>query len=73
MKVTIESTEKIVTLNGIQARIWEGFTESGIKCHAYVPLVAVDEGQDERQFEKELKKVRKPSAGVEAIPFQLIL
>ncbi len=38
MIVTLESTDKIVTLviNGaeVPARIWEGRTASGIECHA---------------------------------------
>lgn len=39
MKVTLESTTKIVTLvidgKEVPARIWEGETSAGIKCHAF--------------------------------------
>ncbi len=42
MKITVENTTKIVTLNGVPARIWEGFTESGIKCHCYITRIAID-------------------------------
>ena len=45
MKVTLESTSKITTLvvNGedVPARIWEGKTESGIPCHAFITRIAV--------------------------------
>ena len=42
MKITVENTSKIVTLNGVPARIWEGFTESGIECHCYITRIAID-------------------------------
>ena len=37
MKITIENTDKIVTLNGVPARIWEGKTDSGIQSIASYP------------------------------------
>jgi hypothetical protein len=73
MKITIESTEKIVFLDGFQCRIWEGETESGIKLHAYIPRVAAAPDQDLTQFEKELKEQRKPSPEIQAIPLRMIL
>jgi hypothetical protein len=73
MKLTIESTTKIVHLNGVEARVWEGETESGIPVHCFITLVAVHEGLDTPQFEKELSEQRKPSAEVAAIPLRLIL
>lgn len=77
MKITIESTTKIVELQTaagiIPARIWEGQTDSGIPVHCYITRVAVHEIKDCRQFERELKEQRKPSFAVEAIPFRLIL
>lgn len=73
MKITVESTTKTVTVNGVQARIWEGQTDSGIPVHCYVTRVAVHEGQDCAQFEKELRECRQPSADVQAIPMRLVL
>ena len=55
MKITIESTEKIVTLNGIDCRVWEGETERGIKLHCFIPRIGVARDQD---FEQELKEQR---------------
>jgi hypothetical protein len=74
MKVQIESTTKIVHLNGVPARIWEGITDSGIKIHCYITRVAID--KDEKridEFEKELKSQIPPSAEIEAIPMRMIL
>jgi hypothetical protein len=77
MKATIESTTKVITLvagaKGIQARIWEGVTESGIPFQLYVTRVAVDPRADNTQFERELQECRAPSAAVRAIPDRLVL
>lgn len=73
MKMTIESTTKIVELNGIPCRVWEGETAKGVKVHAFVPRVAVREGDDASEFEADLKEQRKPSADVAAIPLRMVL
>ena len=81
MKITIESTTKIVELAlhagfdpaRISARIWEGQTDSGIPVHCYVTRIAVDLDQDCAQFERELKEQRAPSAALETIPLRMIL
>lgn len=79
MKITIESTTKIVELRDeargttIPARIWEGHTENGIPVHCYVTRIAVHEKQDQSQFEAELQSHRAPSPEVAAIPLRMIL
>jgi hypothetical protein len=73
MKITLESTTKVVFLDGVQCRIWEGETERGIKVHCYIPRIAARPDQDLGQFEEELREIRKPSAEIEAIPLRLIL
>ncbi len=81
MKLIIESTTKVVqlvTVDGghVQARIWEGKTDSGIPVHCFITRVAVanDEGLDHSQFERELAEQRQPSAKVDAaIPMRMIL
>ena len=73
MKVTIHSTTKIVELNGVPARIWEGHTESGIPIHCYITRVAVENDQDVSQFKTELKECIAPSPEVAAIPLRIIL
>lgn len=56
MKITIESTEKIVKLYGVPARIWEGKTESGIKIYCFVTRIAAHKGENLEEFEKELQE-----------------
>lgn len=74
MKITIESTNKIVELNNVPARIWEGETETGIKVHCFITRVAV--AKDEAriaEFENELQETREPSPEIKGIPARLIL
>lgn len=77
MRMTIESTDKIVVLMGpngvVPARIWEGHTESGIAVHCYITRVAVGVGEDATQFDRELLAARTPSPEVAAIPSRLVL
>lgn len=75
MKIIIENTSKIVELNGIPCRIWEGMTESGIKVHCFVTRIAIDENETRTtEFENELSETRKPSAEIEiCYPTRLIL
>ncbi|HSZ58662.1 MAG TPA: hypothetical protein VK797_23540 [Tepidisphaeraceae bacterium] len=63
MKITLESTDKIVTLNGVPARLWEGISERGIPVVAFITRLAVPEGQPAEayeQFERELQEHRAP-------------
>jgi hypothetical protein len=73
MKATLESTSKIVQVNGVPARIWEGKTESGIPFTAFVTRVMVSRNQDNSQFETELRETKAPSAESEAIPLRMVL
>jgi hypothetical protein len=73
VKITIESTSKIVHLNNVPARIWEGMTESGIPVHCYVTRIAVAFGHNCAEFEKELQEHRPPSTEVAGIPLRMIL
>lgn len=74
MKVTLQSTDKIVQLNGVPARVWEGESSSGIKVHAFITRVAVGKDEDCVEFEKELKECGPPSSAVaQAYPTSLIL
>jgi hypothetical protein len=80
MKITIESTSKIVTLivkgGEIPARIWEGTTDDGVPVHCYITRIAVPESAapyQHQRFARELVSVRSPSPEVAAIDPRLIL
>lgn len=76
MKVQLHSTSKIVEINGVPARIWEGVTESGVGVHAYITRIAVDKDESPaalKIFEEDLQEHDPPSAVIEAIPLRLII
>lgn len=73
MKITIESTKKIVKANGIDCRVWEGISERGVRVVVLIPRIAVVEGQDVSQFEQELAEQRAPSVDAACFPLRLIL
>lgn len=74
MKITIENTSKVVQVNGVPARVWEGQTDTGIPVYCLVTRIAVHNSQDCSQFERELQEQRAPSAEVsEVFPARLIL
>lgn len=66
MKVHLESTSQIVELQTpsgvVPARLWEGTTENGIVCHAFITRIAVHKDDDASEFERELQAHRAPSA-----------
>lgn len=67
MKITIESTDKIVKLNGLPARIWEGQTDSGVPVICYVSLISPQTHDPEvnARFERELREVLPASAAAD--------
>ena len=75
MKITIESTSHITTLNGVPARIWEGVTETGVRVHCYVTRIAVpnDHPAEQERFARELQEHKAPSPEVAAIPLRMVL
>lgn len=73
MKITIENTSKIVEVNGVACRIWEGETASGVKVVCLIPRIAVRNGQDSSQFESELQETKAPTADAAAYPLRMIL
>ncbi len=74
MKITIESTTKIIDFNNLPARVWEGHTESGIKVHCYITRVAIDKDEPRTiEFRKELLEQKAPSPEIQAIPLRMII
>ena len=55
MKLTIESTDILSSLNGCPVRIWNGRTESGVGCIVYVAMIQVP-SRDSKEFERALLK-----------------
>jgi hypothetical protein len=84
MKITIESTPKIITLvidgNEVPARVWQGATELGIPVQCFIASIAPEIPQSDPNFERltatferELVRQSKPRLTVEAIPLRMII
>jgi hypothetical protein len=79
MRLTLQNTSKIVELivdgTSVPARIWEGHTEGGIPCHAYITRIAVHKDLDASEFELALleQPALRPTPAIEAIPARLVL
>lgn len=85
MKITIESTDKIVTLvlkgdNEVPARVWQGATESGVPVQCFITRIAPEIPESDpnigrltRQFDVELSRQATPRPTIEAIPLRMII
>lgn len=75
MRVTLESTTRVVTINGgVEARVWEGTTASGIAVTALIPRIATAEDQPQGQFLAELARHRPPGPDATAAwPMRMLL
>jgi hypothetical protein len=81
MKLTIEATDVVTTLvadrgagPSIEARLWEGRTESGIPVTVFVTRLAVAREEDQAAFEAELVETRPPTGDLAAaVPARMIL
>ena len=74
MKITIENTAEMVSLNGVMMRIWEGVTESGIRVQCLITRVAVHKDSDCSQFDRELEETEAPRSDMpRAFPLRMIL
>lgn len=73
MKIIMEPTTKFVDVNGVRTRVWQGKTERGIQCHAYIALIGVARTENAIEFDEELKEVEAPRADLLAIPARMIL
>ena len=74
MKITIESTSRLTTVDGVECRAWTGTTEAGTPCVVFVRRIAVEMGKH-AEFERELLEKATPEElqGARAIPLREIL
>lgn len=81
MKITIESTTKLVKLETesglvVQSRVWEGKTDDGIPVHVFITRIAPTiPVEDPRQavFKEQLQECKAPTAAVDCYPARMIL
>lgn len=73
MRVTLESTTRIVSADGIECRVWQGKTDSGIEVQALIPRIACSANEDLSEFQRELTEHQAPSPAVQMFPARMIL
>lgn len=72
--MTLCSTSRIIDVNGIQTRLWEGTTEKGIPVHCLIVRIAVNAEDNQEDFDKELLETRPPSPEAnQAFPVRLVV
>lgn len=57
MKLTVTCTNRVVTVNGAEGRVWQGESDTGLHVYCVVSLLAVDDPGDEQKladFEREM-------------------
>ena len=71
MKLILESTDRIESIEGSSCRLWIGKTESDIPVHAYIRCVSPQTHDPDANalFDRELKAL--PPARKEAVTYDL--
>lgn len=69
MKMVIESTDVITTLDGVRCRVWEGTTERGVRVKVFVHRIRARDDADTAELDKELEAQIPPAVFV---PLMLI-
>jgi|SRR5262245_161137 len=54
MRIEMEATERLMELEGVPVRLWEGRTDRGVRCLVFVHRLAVPPGEDSTEFDREL-------------------
>jgi hypothetical protein len=65
MRIIIQATDKLTTIDGRQARVWTGVTEAGAKCFVFVSRIAVHHSECQAEFERELGAELPPAEQVD--------
>jgi hypothetical protein len=78
MKITVESTDKVVNLfrgsgQELACRIWEGYSENGVPVQCMIVRVAAPVECNQAEFEHDLEETRPPQMQPEIFPLRLVL
>ncbi len=75
MTITISPTAKIVQINDVPARVWQGHTNDNVPVTAFITRISPDSDQesDQNAFREALQETVSPTSRVQSIPLHLIL
>lgn len=60
MKLQIEATDQLTTIDGVPVRYWRGFTEDGREVKVFIHRIAVHNDLDAADFDRELQEQLPP-------------
>lgn len=60
MKLSIEMSDELANIDGVECRIWNGHADNGVPVRVYVHRVAVPLGEVMKAFDDELLTRRPP-------------
>jgi hypothetical protein len=60
VRIQIEPTEKMVEVDGVPCRVWNGVTEKGVQVFLFVHRVAVAVEDDSAELDAALREVSEP-------------
>lgn len=63
MEIQLRSTSVIKKIDGVEMRMWEGVTRSGVPILALVARIAVKMEEDQTEFLRELQETSPPTVG----------
>jgi hypothetical protein len=72
MKITLEPTGELQTVNGAPVRVWKGETDTGVPLTAYIAIVQVHKDHDNSEFERALREV-KPERQLVSFDFRMVM
>jgi len=73
MIVHLHNTTKIVDINDVPARVWEGHTDGGVPVIAFITRLAADHGADLAEFTAELQEMSPPNFAVQSWPARMFI
>jgi hypothetical protein len=73
VRISLESTSRIVELNGVRARVWQGKTASGIPVAAFITSIVVERTEDTAAFDRELLEHAEPRADLREFPARMAI
>jgi hypothetical protein len=64
LKITIEATAHITSIDGVPVRLWEGVTENGTPCKVFIHRIAAREADDGADLARELRECLPPGHAI---------
>jgi hypothetical protein len=74
MKMTLESTDRFMSINGQPHRVWQGKTEGGIPVEAYIRAVSpqTHDAEANALFDRELEALPQPRRELVSFDYRMV-